>query len=105
MVNTISPNVPFYPTDHCGVIRIKSKDINYKYLAWALKIEGDKARFSRANRASTDRIKGITIDVPPIKDQEKTINEIEKLENIIRKEQTKIDSATEKKKEIIKKYL
>jgi type I restriction-modification system DNA methylase subunit len=105
MVNTIMPNIPFYPTDHCGVIRIKSKEINYKYLAWALKIEGEKARFSRANRASTDRIKGITIDVPPIKEQDKIISEIEELEKTIRLEQIKIDNSADKKKEIIKKYL
>ena len=29
MVNTIKPNIPFYPTDHCGIIRVKSKDLNY----------------------------------------------------------------------------
>lgn len=36
MVNYIEKHKPFYPTDHCGVMRVKSEDINPRYLTWAL---------------------------------------------------------------------
>ena len=105
MVNTIEPNNPFYPTDHCGVIRVKSKDLNYKYVAWVLRKEGIEERFTRANRAATERIKGITIQAPPIKDQLKSVHKIEKLEATIKREQEIITASTDKKNEIMKKYL
>jgi type I restriction enzyme M protein len=105
MVNTIPENNPFYPTDHCGVIRIKTDEIHYKYLAWVLNKEGQNIRFSRANRASTDRIKGITIKAPTIKEQQIVIDEIEKLEQIILNSQVLIDISAKKKKEILNKYL
>ena len=56
MVNIIPANKPFYPTDHCGVLRIKTDDIIPKYMALALQVEGEFERFSRSNRASTQRI-------------------------------------------------
>ena len=105
MVNTIKPNIPFYPTDHCGIIRVKSKDLNYKYVSWVLKKLGVEERFSRANRAATERIKGIVIQAPPIKDQLKLIEKIEKLESIIKREQGIIKISPDKKKGIIEKYL
>ena len=105
MVNTIPANKPFYPTDHCGVIRIKTDEIHHKYLAWVLHREGEISRFSRANRASTDRVKGISFKAPSINDQKKSMNEVEKLEEIIAVEQEKINNSMDKKKEIINKYL
>ena len=58
MVNHLKKDISFYPTDHCGVIRVKQKNIvEPKYLAWALKEVGEEQRFSRSNRASTARIK------------------------------------------------
>ena len=77
MVNIIEANKKFYPTDHCGYIRILCDDIMPEYLALALEVEGKLENFSRANRASTDRIRKITIHVPEdIKEQERIINEI-----------------------------
>lgn len=105
MVNTISPNNPFYPTDHCGVIRIKTNEVNFKYLAWALHKAGTENRFTRANRASTDRIKGIVIPVPPIANQLKLISVIETLEQKIELNQHKISLSAGRKSEIIRKYL
>ncbi len=105
MVNTIEPNNPFYPTDHCGVIRVKSKELNYKYVAWVLRKAGIDERFNRANRAATERIKGIIIQAPPIKDQLKSIEKIEKLEAIIKREQDIITASPDKKNEVMKKYL
>lgn len=105
MVNFISKEKPFYPTDHCGVIRIKQDVLHARYLAWALEKAGAEYRFSRANRASTARIKGMKIDAPSIQEQNKFVKEVEKLEAKINKAQKVIDSAKEKKEEILKKYL
>ena len=105
MVNTIEPNNPFYPTDHCGIVRVKSKELNYKYVAWVLRKAGIEERFTRANRAATERIKGIIIQAPPIKDQLKLIEKIEKLEAIIKREQDIVIASTDKRNEVMKKYL
>lgn len=105
MVNFMPKEKPFYPTDHCGVIRIKQDVIHAKYLAWALDIAGTEYRFSRANRASTARIKGMLIKAPSIEEQNKFVIEVEKLETKINKAQKVINSAKEKKEEILKKYL
>lgn len=64
MVNLIPAGIPFYPTDHCGVLRIKTDNIIPKYLALALEVEGLYEKFSRSNRASTQRIKSLTIQIP-----------------------------------------
>lgn len=77
MVNIVEANKKFYPTDHCGYIRILTNDILPEYLAMALEVEGKLEKFSRANRASTDRIRKITILVPEdIAEQKRILNEI-----------------------------
>ena len=84
MTNVIAENIPFYPTDHCGFIRIlKENIITEKYLAFALNKEGKILGFSRSKRASIDRVEGITIPLPEFKDQQKELSQIEKLENQI----------------------
>jgi restriction endonuclease S subunit len=50
-------------------------------------------------------IENFKLQVPSTKDQIKLVEEIEKLEKVIIKEQLKIDTSTDKKKEIMKKYL
>jgi hypothetical protein len=50
-------------------------------------------------------VKNLKIPVPPIAEQEKLVSQIEKLEQIIAKNQAKIDDAPEKKKAIMKNYL
>lgn len=80
MVNYIQQNQPFYPTDHCGVIRIKGKDIHPRYFSWVLEHVGRSIRFSRTYRASTARIKGLSINVPSYKVQEKIVKKIEAIE-------------------------
>lgn len=65
MVNIIPAGQPFYPTDHCGVLRIKNNsDILPEYFALALEVAGMHEKFSRHNRASTQRIKKLLIQVP-----------------------------------------
>lgn len=52
-----------------------------------------------------DDIENFKIPVPPIKDQLKLIEKIEKLEAVIIREQNIITASTDKKKEVMKKYL
>lgn len=105
MVNFMPKEKPFYPTDHCGVVRIKQDILHGRYLAWALNNAGIEFRFSRANRASTERIKGMVIKAPSFEEQNKFALEVEKLEKNISEAGKVINGAKEKKEEILKKYL
>ncbi len=88
MVNYMPENQPFYPTDHCGVLRVSTDKILPKYLAMALKVEGEYERFSRNNRASTQRIKNLTIQVPEKAVQKKIVQEIDKIDKQIADQET-----------------
>ncbi|MCC8035975.1 MAG: restriction endonuclease subunit S, partial [Rikenellaceae bacterium] len=105
MVNYMPENKPFYPTDHCGVLRVFTDDVLPKYLAWVLLKEGQEKKFSRQLRASIDRITGITIKVPSIEVQKSVIAEVELLENQIKEQQKVIDGSTDLKNAVLKKYL
>jgi len=83
MVNYIEKGNSFYPTDHCGVIRVKGNEVHPRYLTWVLEEAGKNIRFSRTHRASTARIKGLSINVPSYKLQEDFVNKIEKIEKQI----------------------
>lgn len=85
MVNYIEKSQPFYPTDHCGVIRIKGKDLHPRYFSWVLEHVGRSVRFSRTYRASTARLKSLSINVPSYKIQEKIVKKIEAVEAQIAK--------------------
>lgn len=98
MVNIIPANKPFYPTDHCGVLRIKTDDIMPKYMALALQVEGEFERFSRSNRASTQRISNLIIQVPSVMEQQKIVDEIEAIDKKIADEQAIISEQSEKVK-------
>lgn len=93
MVNIIDANKKFYPTDHCGYIRILVDNIMPEFLAMALEVEGKLEKFSRANRASTDRIRKISIFVP------EDVNEQKRILNEINSEKSK-----KKKDELVRKY-
>lgn len=77
MVGFIRKNIPFYPTDHCGVIRIKTPKIIPYYLALVLHIVGKSAGFSRTYRASTERIAAVEIPLPPLTVQQQIVKECE----------------------------
>lgn len=83
MVNYLPKNYPFYPTDHCGVIRVNTDKIVPKYLAHALQVEGEYERFSRSNRASMARIKSLTVQVPDMAVQKKVVDEIDNIDGQI----------------------
>ena len=105
MVNHLPKDEPFYPTDHCGVLRVKDNSINEKYLAFILEKEGKAFEFSRTKRASIDRIQGIKIAVPPLSEQQKFVSEIEKIEEQIKTLETEISEIPKQKEVILKKYL
>ncbi len=105
MVNYIPQGYKFYPTDHCGVLRIKDDSINEKYLAFILEEEGKILEFSRTKRASIDRIQGIKIKVPSITEQTKIVKEVENIESKISQLNKELEEINNRKSEIIKKYL
>lgn len=75
IVNYVEKNNPFYPTDHCGVIRVLDNEINSHYLSVVLSRIGQEHKFSRTYRASTERIKGVKIPLPPKNIQKKIAEE------------------------------
>lgn len=93
MVNHVSQGSHFYPTDHCGVIRIKSDDIHPRYLAIALEEEGRRAEFSRSKRASIRAIEGLKIKLPPFELQKEFAAVMEKAEQDIAVAEASIVSA------------
>ncbi|WP_230656336.1 restriction endonuclease subunit S [Psychrobacter sp. I-STPA10] len=105
MTNYIPANQPFYPTDHCGYIRVKTEQVNPKYLTWILEKAGEVERFSRHYRASSERIKNLTLAVADITIQNQVIEEVDVLEDEINQAQNVIDTAHDRKQQIIKQYL
>lgn len=105
MVNIIDANTSFYPTDHCGVLRLKSNAVLPKYMAHLLKKAGEKAGFKRSYRASIDRIKSLSVQVAPIEDQQNAVKEIETYETAITAAKLVLSSCADKKKMILEKWL
>lgn len=105
MVNVIPANTPFYPTDHCGVLRVKTDDVLPKYMAYLLQKEGERAGFKRSYRASIDRISSLTINVAPIEAQRQAIALVEQYEAEIKRAEAVMVQTANKKKAILDKYL
>lgn len=105
MTNYIPEDTKFYPTDHCGVLRCKTSEVNPRYMVHVLDVEGRKMGFSRAYRASIDRIQGITFSVPDRVIQDAAIDKIVKIEEQIKEEEKKLGKLKGKTAEIIRKYL
>ena len=106
MVNTIDKNIPFYPTDHCGILRLKDNSkLLENYVAYALYKQGTEYGFSRSKRSSIDRIETIRIPVPDIEEQKKTVSKVLPLEIEIEKLQKELKEVSAKKQAILDKYL
>lgn len=102
MVNIIPAGQPFYPTDHCGVLRIKDNpDILPDYFALALEVAGIHEKFSRHNRASTQRIKKLLIQVPSKTIQESLLKKYHEITEKIKHEEDIIQTINQ---EIKQKY-
>lgn len=105
MVNILPKGYEFYPTDHCGVMKVDGNKINPRYMAYILKKEGESIGFSRSHRASIDRIKSIMVNLPDIKIQNIEMNKVYDLEDRIKKlEESQIDLNEELSK-TLNKYL
>lgn len=105
MVRYLNRGIKFYPTDHCGYIQVLEDNVNPIYFAKALEIEGRKQRFSRSNRASTDRVSSLIINVPSIDIQNKIVNEVIELTNKVNKLENILLGHANKIKEVLDKYL
>ena len=105
MTNYIPEDTVFYPTDHCGVLRCKTTEVNPRYMVHILDVEGRKMGFSRAYRASIDRVQGITFSVPDRDIQDKTISKIMQLEEQISEAEKKLETLKGKTSEIVCSFL
>lgn len=80
--NVIGKNKPFYPTDHCGVIRIKEDEILPEYLMLQLEKSAKHYGFDRGLRSSIKNMKDVVINIPFNSknkiDKEKQIEVVEK---------------------------
>lgn len=105
MVNILPTETPFYPTDHCGYIRVVKPIIEVKYLAFALKIAGKEKGFSRNKRASINRIQGVRIPLPPVEEQKNIVAKIKLVEENISELEKQLAETSKQKEAILKKYL
>ena len=105
MVRYMPKDTPFYPTDHCGVLRVLTDKVNPRYMARILEDEGRKMGFSRSYRASIDRVQGISFSVPDIDVQNKAMEEVMHLEKLITEAEESLKALSEKRTEVIQKYL
>lgn len=105
MVNYLEKGIKFYPTDHCGYIQVLDDNINPIYFAKALEAEGAKQRFSRSNRASTDRISSLVVKLPDIKIQNQIAETMLNLGSKIKELEIKLNTYDGRKKEVVEKYL
>ncbi|WP_428873469.1 restriction endonuclease subunit S [Facklamia sp. P12934] len=105
MVNIFEKGYEFYPTDHCGYMTIDDSKINPRYMTYVLEKAGKSVGFSRSHRASIDRVKSITINVPNIKKQNEEMGKVIKLEKEIKNlEKNQIDLNSEISK-VLNSYL
>lgn len=106
MVNYLPAGRPFHPTDHCGVIKVLNETfVLSKYLVYPLLKAGERERFSRANRASTERIKALTIRVPSIDIQKEAVAKILEIEKKIDVLKHQMEECTLRRRMILDKYL
>jgi len=106
MVNFQEAEKPFNPTDHCGVIRVLDETVvNPRYLVWPLLKAGETERFSRSNRASTERVKALSIMLPDIDTQNEVAQQLVNMKNDIAELKSKMQACIIKKQEILVKYL
>lgn len=105
MVGFIPKNKKFYPTDHCGVLRVDDAKINAKYISFILNEAGKKQGFSRKLRASIDRIKALRVKLPSLEFQDQIADITDKIEKKINEYKIELDRLEKEKEKILQKYL
>ena len=101
MVNFYPKHNQFYPTDHCGVLRVLTDKVHPRYMARILETEGKKMNFSRSYRASIDRVEGISFNVPDYDIQKKAMEQVIELETKISELEKVLSALDGKKSEIV----
>lgn len=96
MVSYIPQNIEYYPTDHCGVLKILDENIEPYYIAMILDIVGASYGFSRTYRASTERIASVQIPVPPLDVQRQIVQECNKIDKEFQNSRMTISTYREK---------
>ena len=106
MVGYQEAEKPFNPTDHCGVIRVLDESVaNPRYLVYPLLKAGEAERFSRSNRASTERVKSLSIMLPDVATQNDVARQLIEKENEIARLIQQMKDCLVRKQEILNKYL
>lgn len=105
MVNFYPRNNQFYPTDHCGVLRVLTDKVHPRYMARILEVEGQKMNFSRTYRASIDRVEGISFSVPDYDTQRKAMEQVIELEAKISELEELLSALNGKKSEVLASFL
>ena len=105
MVSFMERGQEFYPTDHCGVLRVLTDRVHPRYMAHVLEREGTHLGFSRNFRASLDRVGGIRFAVPDMGSQISAMREVLSLEGEISRAVGEIDGLAGMKEAVLKKYL
>ena len=100
-VNTIKAGQAFYPTDHCGVLRVKNGVVEPLYLAWALNEESKRVGFSRNYRASIDRIESLSLRFPPLAVQRALVDKAAELESRIARGKEKAAACAQRKQALL----
>ena len=60
----IKPGIPFHPTDHCGVLRIKTPMIDPEYLYYTLRATKNRSGFDRTYRANLENMQQVSVAIP-----------------------------------------
>ena len=105
MVNFYPKDNQFYPTDHCGVLRVLTDKVHPRYMVRVLEIEGKKMNFSRSYRASVDRVEGISFNVPSYDIQRNAMEQVAELEAKISELEKLLTTLGGKKTEILASFL
>lgn len=96
----------FHATEHAVVVTPNS-DINNEWLYYQL-IKLDLNQYATGTAQpglSVENLKSVSIQVPPLSEQQKIVSEIEKTEAKIKVFNTEIDEIPKQKEAILKKYL
>ncbi|WP_120950890.1 N-6 DNA methylase [Helicobacter sp. L8] len=98
-------DTPFYPTDHCGVLRPLEPNIKAQILRYSLQQVGQEVGFCRNLRASIQRVSALKIPLPPLKAQEQIISVLSHIEQEITRLDQEIATLEGKEQEILKEFL
>lgn len=96
MTAFLKKGIEFYPTDHCGVIRVLDSEVDPYYLSMILDIIGRQYGFSRSYRASTERVAAVRIPLPPKEIQETVVKTGKKVFKEFHSSRMSIDSYRDK---------